>query len=128
MKKKKSWNKHDTGQSGDVRPVQNGSQVFIKELRSRTFPRYIVHMYLCTFVKIIPVQGEEFKGPVLLTMPKSFSLSSVQKMALHDQLCSCSELFHQTCEKDSSMMSWRDCVGDCREHAHCVFSTAVQKM
>uniref|UniRef100_A0A8C0YHM3 Lysine-specific demethylase PHF2 n=1 Tax=Cyprinus carpio carpio TaxID=630221 RepID=A0A8C0YHM3_CYPCA len=38
LKKKKSWNKHDTGQSGDVRPVQNGSQVFIKELRSRTFP------------------------------------------------------------------------------------------
>ncbi|XP_062842260.1 lysine-specific demethylase phf2 [Trichomycterus rosablanca] len=38
MKKKKNWNKHDTGQSGDVKPVQNGSQVFIKELRSRTFP------------------------------------------------------------------------------------------
>ncbi|KAJ7994406.1 hypothetical protein DPEC_G00248950 [Dallia pectoralis] len=38
MKKKKTWNKHDTGQSGDVRAVQNGSQVFIKELRSRTFP------------------------------------------------------------------------------------------
>uniref|UniRef100_A0A673VZM9 Lysine-specific demethylase PHF2 n=1 Tax=Salmo trutta TaxID=8032 RepID=A0A673VZM9_SALTR len=31
-------NKHDTGQSGDIRAVQNGSQVFIKELRSRTFP------------------------------------------------------------------------------------------
>uniref|UniRef100_A0AAY4EI07 Lysine-specific demethylase PHF2 n=1 Tax=Denticeps clupeoides TaxID=299321 RepID=A0AAY4EI07_9TELE len=38
LKKKKSWNKHDTGQSTDVKPVQNGSQVFIKELRSRTFP------------------------------------------------------------------------------------------
>uniref|UniRef100_A0A6Q2Z9T1 Lysine-specific demethylase PHF2 n=1 Tax=Esox lucius TaxID=8010 RepID=A0A6Q2Z9T1_ESOLU len=38
MKKKKTWSKHDTGQSGDVRAVQNGSQVFIKELRSRTFP------------------------------------------------------------------------------------------
>uniref|UniRef100_A0A4W4G3I3 Lysine-specific demethylase PHF2 n=1 Tax=Electrophorus electricus TaxID=8005 RepID=A0A4W4G3I3_ELEEL len=38
LKKKKNWNKQDTGQSGDVRPVQNGSQVFIKELRSRTFP------------------------------------------------------------------------------------------
>ncbi|KAG5274785.1 hypothetical protein AALO_G00140090 [Alosa alosa] len=38
LKKKKNWNKHDTGQSTDVRPVQNGSQVFIKELRSRTFP------------------------------------------------------------------------------------------
>ncbi|KAB5537031.1 hypothetical protein PHYPO_G00114160 [Pangasianodon hypophthalmus] len=38
LKKKKNWNKHDTGQSGDVKPVQNGSQVFIKELRSRTFP------------------------------------------------------------------------------------------
>uniref|UniRef100_A0A8C9THC1 Lysine-specific demethylase PHF2 n=1 Tax=Scleropages formosus TaxID=113540 RepID=A0A8C9THC1_SCLFO len=32
------WNKHDTGQSTDIKPVQNGSQVFIKELRSRTFP------------------------------------------------------------------------------------------
>ncbi|XP_031423477.1 lysine-specific demethylase phf2 isoform X3 [Clupea harengus] len=38
LKKKKNWNKHDTGQSTDVRPVQNGSAVFIKELRSRTFP------------------------------------------------------------------------------------------
>ncbi|XP_048872069.1 lysine-specific demethylase phf2-like isoform X2 [Brienomyrus brachyistius] len=38
LKKKKTWNKQDTGQSGDVKPVQNGSQVFIKELRSRTFP------------------------------------------------------------------------------------------
>ncbi|KAA0707650.1 Lysine-specific demethylase phf2 [Triplophysa tibetana] len=38
LKKKKSMYKHDTGQSGDVKPVQNGSQVFIKELRSRTFP------------------------------------------------------------------------------------------
>ncbi|XP_057217653.1 lysine-specific demethylase phf2 isoform X3 [Triplophysa rosa] len=38
LKKKKSWYKHDTGQSGDVKPVQNGSQMFIKELRSRTFP------------------------------------------------------------------------------------------
>uniref|UniRef100_A0A8C9THN2 Lysine-specific demethylase PHF2 n=1 Tax=Scleropages formosus TaxID=113540 RepID=A0A8C9THN2_SCLFO len=34
----KNWNKQDTGQSTDVKPVQNGSQVFIKELRSRTFP------------------------------------------------------------------------------------------
>uniref|UniRef100_A0A8C9W7Y6 Lysine-specific demethylase PHF2 n=1 Tax=Scleropages formosus TaxID=113540 RepID=A0A8C9W7Y6_SCLFO len=38
LKKKKNWNKQDTGQSTDVKPVQNGSQVFIKELRSRTFP------------------------------------------------------------------------------------------
>ncbi|XP_036806900.1 lysine-specific demethylase phf2 [Oncorhynchus mykiss] len=36
--KNKKRNKHDTGQSGDIRAVQNGSQVFIKELRSRTFP------------------------------------------------------------------------------------------
>ncbi|XP_074054448.1 lysine-specific demethylase PHF2 isoform X3 [Macrotis lagotis] len=38
LKKKRNWHKHDTGQTTDVRPVQNGSQVFIKELRSRTFP------------------------------------------------------------------------------------------
>lgn len=38
LKKKKNWNKHDTGQSTDIKAVQNGSQVFIKELRSRTFP------------------------------------------------------------------------------------------
>uniref|UniRef100_A0A3Q2CUB3 PHD finger protein 2 n=1 Tax=Cyprinodon variegatus TaxID=28743 RepID=A0A3Q2CUB3_CYPVA len=37
-KKKKNWSKYDTGQSADIRAVQNGSQVFIKELRSRTFP------------------------------------------------------------------------------------------
>uniref|UniRef100_A0A8C4Z245 PHD finger protein 2 n=1 Tax=Gadus morhua TaxID=8049 RepID=A0A8C4Z245_GADMO len=38
LKKKKNWNKQDTGQSTDIKAVQNGSQVFIKELRSRTFP------------------------------------------------------------------------------------------
>ncbi|XP_069823163.1 lysine-specific demethylase PHF2 isoform X5 [Dendropsophus ebraccatus] len=38
LKKKRNWHKHDTGQATDVKPVQNGSQVFIKELRSRTFP------------------------------------------------------------------------------------------
>ncbi|XP_064823451.1 lysine-specific demethylase phf2 isoform X1 [Oncorhynchus masou masou] len=36
--KNKKRNKHDTGQRGDIKAVQNGSQVFIKELRSRTFP------------------------------------------------------------------------------------------
>ncbi|XP_037534468.1 lysine-specific demethylase phf2 [Nematolebias whitei] len=38
LKKKKNWSKYDTGQTTDMRAVQNGSQVFIKELRSRTFP------------------------------------------------------------------------------------------
>ncbi|XP_037347018.1 lysine-specific demethylase phf2 isoform X2 [Pungitius pungitius] len=38
LKKKKNWSKHDTGQSTDIKAVLNGSQVFIKELRSRTFP------------------------------------------------------------------------------------------
>uniref|UniRef100_H3CMM5 Lysine-specific demethylase PHF2 n=1 Tax=Tetraodon nigroviridis TaxID=99883 RepID=H3CMM5_TETNG len=38
LKKKRNWSKYDTGQSTDIRAVQNGSQVFIKELRSRTFP------------------------------------------------------------------------------------------
>ncbi|KFV67443.1 Lysine-specific demethylase PHF2, partial [Dryobates pubescens] len=38
LKKKRNWHKQDTGQSTEVKPVQNGSQVFIKELRSRTFP------------------------------------------------------------------------------------------
>ncbi|XP_040215241.1 lysine-specific demethylase PHF2 isoform X5 [Rana temporaria] len=39
LKKKRNWHKQDTGQTPEVKPVQNGSQVFIKELRSRTFPR-----------------------------------------------------------------------------------------
>ncbi|TNM89212.1 hypothetical protein fugu_005467 [Takifugu bimaculatus] len=38
LKKKRNWSKYDTGQSTDIKAVQNGSQVFIKELRSRTFP------------------------------------------------------------------------------------------
>ncbi|XP_077428882.1 lysine-specific demethylase phf2 isoform X2 [Vanacampus margaritifer] len=38
LKRKKHWNKQDTWQSTDIQAVQNGSQVFIKELRSRTFP------------------------------------------------------------------------------------------
>ncbi|KAF3816028.1 hypothetical protein GH733_016133, partial [Mirounga leonina] len=38
MKKKRAWHKHGPGQTPDVKPVQNGSQLFIKELRSRTFP------------------------------------------------------------------------------------------
>ncbi|XP_024201530.1 lysine-specific demethylase PHF2 isoform X3 [Pan troglodytes] len=38
LKKKRTWHKHGPGQAPDVKPVQNGSQLFIKELRSRTFP------------------------------------------------------------------------------------------
>ncbi|XP_027621324.1 lysine-specific demethylase PHF2, partial [Tupaia chinensis] len=38
LKKKRTWHKHGPGQVPDVKPVQNGSQLFIKELRSRTFP------------------------------------------------------------------------------------------
>ncbi|KAM5261176.1 lysine-specific demethylase PHF2 isoform 2-T2 [Hipposideros larvatus] len=38
LKKKRTWHKHGPGQTPDVKPVQNGSQLFIKELRSRTFP------------------------------------------------------------------------------------------
>ncbi|XP_054982610.1 lysine-specific demethylase PHF2 isoform X2 [Sorex araneus] len=38
LKKKRTWHKHSPGQTPDVKPVQNGSQLFIKELRSRTFP------------------------------------------------------------------------------------------
>uniref|UniRef100_G3PB86 PHD finger protein 2 n=1 Tax=Gasterosteus aculeatus aculeatus TaxID=481459 RepID=G3PB86_GASAC len=34
LKKKKNWSKHDTGQSTDIKAVLNGSQVFIKELRT----------------------------------------------------------------------------------------------
>ncbi|XP_061687384.1 lysine-specific demethylase phf2 isoform X8 [Syngnathoides biaculeatus] len=40
LKRKKNWNKHDTWQNTDIQAVQNGSQVFIKELRSRTFPSW----------------------------------------------------------------------------------------
>ena len=39
VKKKRTWHKHGPGQTPEVKPVQNGSQLFIKELRSRTFPR-----------------------------------------------------------------------------------------
>lgn len=39
VKKKRTWHKHGPGQMPDMKPVQNGSQLFIKELRSRTFPR-----------------------------------------------------------------------------------------
>lgn len=42
VKKKRTWHKHSLGQTPDVKPVQNGSQLFIKELRSRTFPRWAV--------------------------------------------------------------------------------------
>ncbi|XP_029403230.1 lysine-specific demethylase PHF2 [Mus pahari] len=38
LKKKRTWHKHGPGPTPDVKPVQNGSQLFIKELRSRTFP------------------------------------------------------------------------------------------
>ncbi|KAM9206348.1 lysine-specific demethylase PHF2 [Dugong dugon] len=38
LKKKRSWHKHEPGPTPDIKPVQNGSQLFIKELRSRTFP------------------------------------------------------------------------------------------
>lgn len=47
VKKKRTWHKHGPGQTPDVKPVQNGSQLFIKELRSRTFPRWAAMSSLC---------------------------------------------------------------------------------
>lgn len=38
LKKRRTWHRQGPGQTPDVKPVQNGSQLFIKELRSRTFP------------------------------------------------------------------------------------------
>lgn len=46
VKKKRTWHKHGPGQTPDMKPVQNGSQLFIKELRSRTFPRWVDHPVL----------------------------------------------------------------------------------
>ncbi|XP_066527012.1 lysine-specific demethylase phf2 isoform X2 [Hoplias malabaricus] len=89
LKKKKNWNKHDTGQSGDVKPVQNGSQVFIKELRSRTFPSsedVVVKLSGCQLT-IDYLEEHGFNEPILIqkkdglgmTMPApTFYVSDVE--------------------------------------------------
>lgn len=119
VKKKKSWYKHDTGQSGDVKPVQNGSQVFIKELRSRTFPRYVhIHVpWMCS-----EYHCARFKGPVHI-----YALHSVTRR--WRTLTIVIPHFHRTSERDSSRMSFMwvtICVT--LPHADLVFSAAVQKM
>ncbi|XP_054880313.1 lysine-specific demethylase phf2 isoform X2 [Poeciliopsis prolifica] len=90
LKKKKNWSKHDTGQSTDIRAVQNGSQVFIKELRSRTFPSAddIVVKLSSGQLTLDYLEENGFNEPILVQKkdglgmsmpPPTFYISDVEK-------------------------------------------------
>ncbi|XP_037107104.1 lysine-specific demethylase phf2 isoform X2 [Syngnathus acus] len=89
LKRKRHWNKQDPWQSTDVRAVQNGSQVFIKELRSRTFPSAedIVVKLSGTQLTMDYLEENGFEEPILvpkkdglgMTMPPpTFYISDVE--------------------------------------------------
>uniref|UniRef100_A0AAR2KH32 Lysine-specific demethylase PHF2 n=1 Tax=Pygocentrus nattereri TaxID=42514 RepID=A0AAR2KH32_PYGNA len=110
LKKKKNWNKHDTGQSGDVKPVQNGSQVFIKELRSRTFPSsedVVVKLSGCQLT-VDYLEENSFNEPILIqkkeglgmTMPApTFYVSDVENYVGPDVLVDVVDVTKQTDSK-----------------------------
>ncbi|XP_077458339.1 lysine-specific demethylase phf2 isoform X2 [Stigmatopora argus] len=89
LKRKKNGNKDDTWQSKDIRAVQNGSQVFIKELRSRTFPSAedIVVKLSGNQLTMEYLEDHGFKEPILVKKkdglgmsmpPPSFYISDVE--------------------------------------------------
>ncbi|KAG9483632.1 hypothetical protein GDO78_009514 [Eleutherodactylus coqui] len=77
LKKKRNWHKHDTGQATDVKPVQNGSQVFIKELRSRTFPSAedVVTKLNGSQLTVEYFEDTGFTEPILVPKKDGLSLS-----------------------------------------------------
>ncbi|KAM9365089.1 lysine-specific demethylase phf2 isoform 3-T3 [Pholidichthys leucotaenia] len=77
LKKKKNWSKHDTGQGTDIRAVQNGSQVFIKELRSRTFPSAddIVVKLSGSQLSMDYLEENGFNEPILVQKKDSLGMS-----------------------------------------------------
>ncbi|KAM8930050.1 lysine-specific demethylase PHF2 isoform 1-T1 [Pelodytes ibericus] len=77
LKKKRQWHKHDTGQATDVKPVQNGSQVFIKELRSRTFPSAedVVSKLNGNQLTVEYIEDSGFTEPVLVPRKDGLGLS-----------------------------------------------------
>jgi hypothetical protein len=47
VKKRRNWHRHDYTEVDDgSKPVQAGTRAFVKELRSRVFPRYGVLFWL----------------------------------------------------------------------------------
>ncbi|XP_056380293.1 lysine-specific demethylase PHF2 isoform X11 [Hyla sarda] len=77
LKKKRNWHKHDTGQATDVKPVQNGSQVFIKELRSRTFPSAedVVTKLVGSQLTVEYFEDTGFTEPILVPKKDGLGLS-----------------------------------------------------
>uniref|UniRef100_A0A4W3IF93 PHD finger protein 2 n=1 Tax=Callorhinchus milii TaxID=7868 RepID=A0A4W3IF93_CALMI len=76
MKKKRQ--KHEPIHIVDiVRPVQNGSQVFIKELRSRTFPNAeeVILRLTGTQLSLEFLEDNGFTGPVLVAKKDGLGLS-----------------------------------------------------
>ncbi|XP_051931026.1 lysine-specific demethylase phf2 isoform X1 [Hippocampus zosterae] len=77
LKRKKHWNKQDCWQSTDIRAVQNGSQVFIKELRSRTFPSAedIVVKLSGSQLTMDYLEENSFEDPILVQKKDGLGMS-----------------------------------------------------
>ncbi|XP_008318986.1 lysine-specific demethylase phf2 isoform X1 [Cynoglossus semilaevis] len=77
LKKKKNWSKYDTGQGTNTKAVQNGSQVFIKELRSRTFPSAddVVVKLSGTQLNMDYLEANGFNEPILVQKKDGLGMS-----------------------------------------------------
>ncbi|TWW62835.1 Lysine-specific demethylase phf2 [Takifugu flavidus] len=110
LKKKRNWSKYDTGQSTDIKAVQNGSQVFIKELRSRTFPSAddvlvklsgtqltVEHLEQDGFSE--PILAQKKEGLGLAMPPPTFYISDVENYVGPDVVVDVVDVTKQTDSK-----------------------------
>uniref|UniRef100_A0A674NBR0 Lysine-specific demethylase PHF2 n=1 Tax=Takifugu rubripes TaxID=31033 RepID=A0A674NBR0_TAKRU len=102
--------KYDTGQSTDIKAVQNGSQVFIKELRSRTFPSAddvlvklsgtqltVEHLEQDGFSE--PILAQKKEGLGLAMPPPTFYISDVENYVGPDVVVDVVDVTKQTDSK-----------------------------
>ena len=90
MKIKVNWHRHDYSEiQADVKPVQTGTPVFIRELKSRHFPKaddIIKHLrgqqltmqYLQTNGFEIPIIVDSKDGLDMIVPPPNFSLYDIE--------------------------------------------------
>ncbi|XP_074644108.1 histone lysine demethylase PHF8-like [Tubulanus polymorphus] len=90
VKKRKNWHRYDYSENGDNGKVQTGTVVFIRELKSRTFPsadeipllRVPGHQLTVEYMKKTqferPILIEKKDGLGMIVPPTSFSIQDVE--------------------------------------------------
>lgn len=89
MKKRRNWHRHDYTEVDDgSKPVQAGTRAFVKELRSRVFPRYGTLFWLqqdlTALANEVGLPEVVFSnlGGTMLSLSTGFSLFSVKEVKL----------------------------------------------